>query len=64
MQYRITSESGLDLGTYDGDNAGAAFRAMLDAAGYESAEAMAEALGHTVETLRAELRFDVVPTDG
>ena len=53
--YHITSEAGMDMGTYEAETREAAIEAMHRDAGYASSEAAAEALSTTVEALRAEL---------
>lgn len=54
--YRITNRtSGLSLGLYWGETADEAVEAMHREAGYASSEDAAEALGSTVEALRADL---------
>ena len=54
--YRIINKiSGLDMGTYSADSAGAAIEAMHRDAGYESSEDAARVLSTTVEELVAAL---------
>ena len=54
--YRITNRtSGRSLGLYLGETPDDAVEAMDRAAGYRSSQDAAEALGATVESLRADL---------
>ncbi len=53
--YQITTSAGVDLGAYQGATADEAIEAMHRDAGYASSELVAEALGATIDSLRAEL---------
>lgn len=53
--WTITSSAGMDMGDYLAETADLAIEAMHRDAGYASSADAAQALGTTVEALRAEL---------
>lgn len=58
--YKITSKAGIEFGTYEGDSAEDAIRAMHRDAGYASDEQIEAALGQSFESLAAQVIVEVV----
>lgn len=58
--YKITSSSGVDMGTWEAESPEAAAEAMRQDAGYRDSEHAADALGTTVAALNAELTIVLV----